>query len=174
MFHFNLPHTYPLRPPPPCLERGLPDPRRDAAALACSFKAAAAAYPRSKWPRAVRIGPGGLVREPAACTFDVTVPPGANVQAAVDRCPPGGCVLLLPGKHDGPLKLAADKEVHVFGRGLATLQSLTGEVVKSAANKATVDGLIVRQVAADGLGPFNGVKIKGGALRLQVRNRDSL
>ena len=102
---------------------------RDAAALACMCKDAAAAAPKSKWHSAVRIGLGGFVLAPASGTFDVTVPPGEAVQAAVDRCPPGGCVLLLPGMHDGPLALEASKEVHVFGRGRATLRTMTGTVL---------------------------------------------
>ena len=75
--------------------------RRDAAALACVCRAAAAAAPTSKWRSAVRIGPGGHVLEPASGTFDVTVVPGEDVRAAIDRCPSGGSVLLLPGVHEG-------------------------------------------------------------------------
>ena len=155
---------------------------RDAAALACSFKAARAAYPRSKWPRKVRIGPSGAVREPASGVFDVTVAPGEDVQAAVDRCPPGGCVLLLPGTHEGPLVLQAGKEVHVFGRRLAMLQTSVDDVLSSYAEKSTCDGLFIRREASvvpDD--PDNdeaeeeeeeeeencGVWIAGGRLRLQ-------
>ena len=99
----------------------------------------------SKWHSAVRITPGGLVREPASGTFDVTVAPGEDVQAAVDACPPDGSVLLLPGTHDGPLVLMAGKVVHMFGLGLATLQAATGTVVTSEAETAVdVDGLIIR------------------------------
>ena len=58
----------------------------------------------------MRVGPGGHVLEPASGAFDVTVAPGEDVQAAVGRCPPGGCVLLLPGTHDGPLVLGPQKE----------------------------------------------------------------
>ena len=153
---------------------------RDAASLACAFKAAAAAALASKWRSAVRIGPGGLVLEPANGAFDVTVAPGANVQAAVDACPPGGCVLLLPGTYEGPLVLEADKEVHVFGRGRATLRTAVGHVLMSRAAKATFDGLVVRQDEiiedhGDDLdldvmfhGGGCGVLIQGGALRLQA------
>ena len=174
-----LPHFLP--PLPPC---------RDAAALACTCAAAAAAYPRSKWPHKVRIGLNGAVREPASGIFDVVVAPGAvlprwvfppdaldvtvapgeGVQAAVDRCPPGGCVLLLPGTHVGPLVLPADKEVHVLGRGRATLRLRTAsctETVSSEAAAATLDGLTIRREAGGG---GEGVKITGGALRLQTCN----
>jgi len=78
--------------------------------------------------RATGTAPTGWVFPPEV--FDVTVAPGTNVQAAVRACPPGGSVLLLPGTHEGPLRLEADKEVHIFGRGLATLRSATGTVVR--------------------------------------------
>ena len=79
----------------------------------------------------MRVGPGGHVLEPASGAFDVTVAPGEDVQAAIDRCPAGGCVLLLPGTHEGTLVLwaCANKEVHVFGRGRATLEAAAGTVI---------------------------------------------
>ena len=135
--------------------------------LACSLKAAAAAYPRSKWPRAVRIKRSGAVLEPASGAFDVTVAPDEDVQAAVDRCPRGGCVLLLPGTHAGPLALTADKLVHVFGRGEATLRTATGSVLQSSAAESTIDGLAMRRQI--GLSNSDdGVWIRGGRLRLQA------
>ena len=146
--------------------------------LACSFRAARAVYPQSKWPRAVRIKLSGEVLEPANGAFDVTVAPGENVQAAVDRCPPGGCVLLLPGTHEGPLVLGPplkegeegnegggkekasgsggdalssppDKEVHVFGRGQAVLRTSAGIVLSSTAATATLDGLAIEREQGD-------------------------
>ena len=146
--------------------------------LACSFKAARDAFPQSKWPRAVRIGQSGSVLEPASGSFDVTVAPGQAVQAALDACPAGGSVLLLPGTHEGPLVLPADKEVHVFGRGKATLRTAAGTVLTSESKVATVDGLTVRCEAPFDLEdvgddaeelfePDIGVWIKGGRLRLQ-------
>ena len=115
--------------------------------LACSFKAAAAAYPRSKWPSKVRTKRSGVVLEPAGGAFDVTVAPGEDVQAAVDRCPTGGCVLLLPGVHNGQIVLAADKEVHVFGRSSATLRTTAGTVLSSESAESTFDGLAIRREA---------------------------
>ena len=118
---------------------------------------------------AVRVGLDGTVREPASGTFDVTVAPGENVQAAVDVCPPGGSVLLLPGNHDGPLVLVADKVVHVFGRGKATLRAAAGTVVKSEAVASTLDGHIIRREAGVTSTRFgSGVWISGGRLRLQA------
>ena len=138
---------------------------RDAAALACACRDAAAAAPASKWHSAVRVGRSGAVFEPASGAFDVTVAPGEDVQAAVDRCPLGGCVLLLPGTHDGPLVLPVNKVVHVFGRGLATLRMADGTVVTSYADVATIDGLVIR-CEADGYD--RAVWIKGGRLLLSA------
>ena len=117
----------------------------------------------------VIIAPDGTVREPASGAFDVTVAPGQPVQAAVDACPAGGSVLLLPGTHDGPLVLLVGKVVHVFGRGLATLRAATGTVVTSEAAASTLDGLVIRREVA-GSGDSYGVWIKGGRLRLQACN----
>ena len=135
--------------------------------LACSFKVARAAYPMSKWPRKVRIGRSGTVLEPASGVFDATVAPGEVVQAAIDRCPPGGSVLLLPGSHNATLFLPSNKDVHVFGRGRATLWTVANDVVKSTTAAATLAGLILRRQLGGG-GGGNGVYIKGGRLRLQA------
>ena len=134
--------------------------------------AAAAAYREGRWPRAVRTKRDGAVLEPSSGAFDVTVASGDDVQAAVDRCPRGGCVLLRPGTHDGPLVLAADKVVHVFGRGQATLRTAAGTVVTSEAAIATLDGLVIRREAGDDEGEHDAdddgcVFIMGGALRLR-------
>ena len=77
----------------------------------------------------------------------------------MNGCPPGDCVLLLPGMHDGPLVL--EEEVRVFGRGRAALRSASGTVVTSdhvfeAAGGqlwATLDGLIIRREAGGALAP---------------------
>ena len=104
--------------------------------------------------------------EPASGAFDVIVAPGEGVQAAVDACPRGGSVLMLPGTHAGPVVLAADKVVHVFGRGLATLLATTESVVTSKSTTATLDGLVIRREA--GADRVQGVYIKGGGLRMQA------
>ena len=135
--------------------------------LAGVCKATAEAFREVRRRRTVRVGPDGAVREPASGAFDVTVAPGENVQAAVDACPAGGSVLLLPGTHDGPLVLTAGKVVHVFGRGLATLRAATGTVVTSEAAEGTVDGLIIRREVGSAF-KNKCVWINGGRLRLQA------
>ena len=123
---------------------------------------------------AVTTSPDGTVREPPSGAFAVTVPPWQPLQAAVDRCPVGGSVLLLPGAHEGPLVLAANKGVHVFGRGQATLHTSVGEVVISAAAMATIDGLIVRTGAhTEGDGHY-GILITAGKLHVQACDVSSL
>ena len=112
--------------------------------------------------------PSGWVFVPEK--FDVTVAPGEDIQAAVDACPPGGSVLLQPGTHAGPLALKADKEVHVFGRGRALLQSAAFGVIASEAARSTLDGLIVRcESKSKGRGEREGgITVKGGRLRIQA------
>ena len=77
-------------------------------------------------------------------SFDVTVSPRESLQAAIDRCREGGSILLLPGAYEGGVVLT--KEVHLFGRGEATLRRAVGEgpVITSTVPAATLDGLIVR------------------------------
>ena len=104
-------------------------------------------------------------------SFDVTVSPRESVQEAIDRCREGGSVLLLPGAYEGGVVLS--KEVHLFGRGEATLQGVAvdeegGEeeaVITSTALEATLDGLIVRvgPHAEDGVG-HHGILITAGSL----------
>ena len=115
--------------------------------------------------RAAGAAPPGWVFPPDA--FDVTVAPGEDVQAAVDGCPPGGSVLLLPGSHAGPLVLAADQEVHVVGRGEALLWTVEGHALVCKAVRATVDGLLLH-AEANGGDEINGVLITAGRLRLQA------
>ena len=133
---------------------------RDASRLACVCKSSAAARFASIWRSRVRVTPRGVVLAPASGTFNVSVAPGQSVQEAVDRCPPDGCVLLLPGNHSGPLVLGGDKEVHVFGRGRATLASGSGVCLTNMAARSTIDGVILKQ----------GIAIHDGGLRLQACN----
>ena len=148
--------------------------RREAAQLACACATAAKAYHQCRWYTAVRVARSGAVLEPSSGTFAATVAPGEDVQAAVDACPRGGCVLLLPGTHAGPLVLTANQEVHLFGRGQATLRTSAGAgpVLSSMAERATVDGLIIVREGG-GLSGENGVAITAGRLRLQASRMSS-
>ena len=101
----------------------------------------------------------GTVHEPL--NYDVMVSPGEPVQAAVDLCPNGGSVLLLPGIHNGPLGLHG-KEVHVFGRGLATLRVFSGIALSSSSARATTDGLKIESAQS------SAVSISSGRLRMQA------
>ena len=123
--------------------------------------------------RAAGTAPPDYVFMPDA--FDVTVPPGEDLEEALGRCPPGGSVLLLPGTHDRQLIFRGggdDKEVHVFGRGRATLQvrsSTACTTVYSDAAKATLDGLVIRSWAGGSAHCGHPcVRIFSGRLRLQA------
>ena len=130
------------------------------------------------WRSAVRVGPGGLVLEPVSGAFDVKVAPGEDLEAALGRCPHGGCVLMLPGTyeglqlpgmHEGLLELQetfsrsskgrkeederrrkenAVKDVHVFGRGRATLvgEGCPALALLSTGPGTSFDGLVLRRV----------------------------
>ena len=93
--------------------------------------------------RAAGAAPPGWVFPPDA--FDVTVAPDEDLRAALDRCPPGGSMLLLPGTHTWPPERLLSEEVHVFGRGQVKLLVVGGR--KGSVyfcNKATFDGLVIR------------------------------
>ena len=105
---------------------------------------------------------------PTPATFDVTVAPGEAVQAAVDACPPGGSVLLLPGTHAGPLYFSRGRDVRIFGRGQAVLRTSVHGVVRSVGACITLDGLVIRRDCVGSGTPGEGVATWGGRLRLQA------
>lgn len=67
----------------------------------------------------------GEASEPASGTFDEEISPGDSLMDAIGRCPRGGSVLLRPGSYylNTSNALQPFHEVHVFGRGAATLMS---------------------------------------------------
>lgn len=93
--------------------------------------------------------------------YNVTVIPGEGVQAAVDLCPPGGKVLLLPGTHDGPVSINRELELH--GHGQAVLRAMGGlPALTSEAARAKVAGLII-----EAAGSQYGVVIACGGLQIE-------
>ena len=84
-----------------------------------------------------------FVREPDA--FDVTVAPGDPLHPAVQSCPVGGSILLLPGVHSGFMGL--DKSIRIFGRGAAEISySGSTHIILSIAEDVVLDGIIFRLV----------------------------
>ena len=73
-------------------------PPSDAAALACTCRGFRAAYADSWWPSIDLIS--SAVREPASGRFWRELGPGDDIQASLDVCPEGACLLLKPGKHE--------------------------------------------------------------------------
>ena len=68
--------------------------------------------------------------------FDEVVAPGRSIQEALDRCKIGGSILLQPGSYSE--SIVVKREMHVFGRGLATVTSTApGYVIDSCAPAAT-------------------------------------
>ena len=124
-----------------------------AAAVACTCQATRAAHRSGKWARRVRVSPrSGGVLEPVAA-FDAVVDAATNLQAAIDACPAGGSVLLLPGDHAGPINVGRDKVVHVFGRGLARIVTAVAEYsLKCVATTSTFDGVAFASTVAVGGG----------------------
>ena len=140
-------------------------PRSDAARLACTCRRLRTAWDRSWAAGAFQpvVAPDdGTVREPQAGRFCVEVTPGEDVQSAVSRCRSGGAVLLLPGVHVTHVALVIDRDVHLFGRGAATLDRAMpggGTAVRALAPRTTLDGISIRGYVC--------VAIESGTPRLQ-------
>ena len=78
-------------------------------------------------------------------TFCRVVAPGEPIQAALDHCPAGAAILLGAGNHTLECPLKIEREVHVFGRGEATLvMPRDAYAVICTAPHATLDGLAIR------------------------------
>ena len=96
--------------------------------------------------------------EPRKSRFWRELAPGDDVQAAADGCPDGGCLLLRPGTHTMLVGLLITKPLHLFGRGLATLEGApqdgviprTAVLVTKSATRATLDGLHVTTTVIPG------------------------
>ena len=140
--------------------------------MACTCRGFRAAHAESWWPA---LDPAtGNVLEPRSGRFWRELSPGDDVQAAVKKCPVGGCILLRPGTHalvprEG-VGLLMQRAVNVFGRGLATVQSLGccySIFIREVSSDApfALDGLIVQTLDNDS--GADGVAITYGSPRLQ-------
>ena len=142
----------------------------EAATLACTCSLARQAYRESKWPDLVRIKRDGTVLEPSSGRFDVTVAPGDPVYGSIVICPAGGSVLLLPGVHKGRIRIF-EKEVHVFGRHLATLWSSEAiPLVRSSFPRGSLVGLTLQHIGSPAQPSVCCLSVTGGFLRVQACN----
>ena len=141
---------------------------RAAALLACTCRGFRAAHAESWWPA---FDPAtGNALEPRSGRFWRELSPGDDVQAAVNTCPAGGCILLRPGTHVDQKGLIIDTPVSVFGRGQATFQSSSIDyaiyVLSPRPGRLfALDGLVVRNVNTHP--GVVGVMINAGSPRLQ-------
>ena len=119
--------------------------------------------------------------EPRSGRFWRELSPGDDVQAAVNACPEGGCILLRPGTHaltskqlsSSRVGLSIVAPVSIFGRGQATLQSPGRDCTVDINYRSrvshslfTLDGLTVQSLASSRLSSV-GVSLYGGSSRLQ-------
>ena len=149
-----------------------PPSARAAALLACTCRGFRAAHAESWWPA---FEPAtGNVLEPCSGRFWRELSPGDDVQAAVTKCPDGGCILLRPGVHSlvpqGGWGLYLEGAISLFGRGLAAVQSpgCSSTIyinVQSPDAPFALDGLTVQSLGQ--LAHSCGVVIAGGSPRLQ-------
>ena len=86
-------------------------PGKDRAVAAGTSRGFAAAWRAVTAPP--RVGADGALIEPARCSQSVR--PGQDLQAALDACPYGGSLRLLPGLHEIPCMLVARGAVAIFG-----------------------------------------------------------
>lgn len=99
------------------------------------------------------VAPNGHVSEPEHGRFFAEIPPDVvNLQHAINRCPPGVAMLLLPGAHVINQSLNLTNDVTLFGRGEASLELLGvdgGEdsIVHSTAKNAAIIGFVMRESA---------------------------
>ena len=151
--------------------------RRDAVRLAAASKEWAAAYRASIWPRPgykTHVVAPGVPQDMvpgAGGQFHVIVEAGVDLQAAINRVPEGGSILLRAGEYQGPIVL--DREVHIFSEAGARLimphessgQSNPLALVVMHAKGSTIDGLQIGR--GNTTYKMNAVHIFAGGCRLQ-------
>ena len=105
----------------------------------------------------------GDVLEPPSGSFDATASPGDSLQNIVDGLRPSGTLLLLPGTYPN-CRLRIRQEVHIFGRGKATLEAASGgDCITLTAHAATLDQLSIRPSEDSGAGAGAGAGAAGAA-----------
>lgn len=126
---------------------------REAAAFSCvSTTAKSAANTAFQLASCVRIKRNGEVLPPANECFDSVASPNEPLNRALERCPAGGSVLLMPGSHG---RATATRSVHMFGQKGARVRGLTIAAPEGA--PVTLDAVHVEETAT----------LSSGALRAQ-------
>lgn len=82
------------------------------------------------------------VTAPVRPAEGIEVPPGSGLQAAIDGAPPGATILLLPGEHEGPVRI--DKPVHLWGPPTAVVRGRDGSTVQVRTDGASLRGFRVQ------------------------------
>lgn len=89
---------------------------------------------------------GATAHETAAAPLPrpagIEVPAGADLQAAIDAAAPGATLLLAPGEHRGPVRIA--KPLHLFGPPEACIVGSEGSTVRVQTDAASLRGFTVR------------------------------
>lgn len=92
--------------------------------------------------------PAAAIAAGTGAAAQTLVAPGEDVQAAVAAEPAGGSIVLLPGRHQGPVVL--DRPVALVGREGAVLEGPgRGSIVTVIASGAAVRGLTLRGSGSD-------------------------
>ena len=103
-------------------------------------------------------------------TFTINIAPGESVQNAINKCPKGGNIRLLPGLHKGPIFLDSHTEINIFGKCKALLYSDYGSVITSNSNNSTIDGLLILTKKYKYDDDFYAININSGILNIQHCN----
>lgn len=124
---------------------------------------------RAIWGAALAALLVGFTYSEPAYAEQVTLEPGGNVQAALDRATVGDIVSLAKGVHRGPVRI--ERKVILEGQPGAVLEgSGSGSVVILSAPGAVVRGLTVRGSGRDLEAMDAGVFVKQSAIGAVVEN----
>ena len=93
---------------------------KDLACFASTCRQFRAAFELWFAERRPTVSPDGTVLPPRTFCYEVAPSREDRVQEAIDACPTGGSILLLPGIHAGDIEFK--REVHIFGKGLVEVK----------------------------------------------------